>query len=60
MLPVQVRAIGATFNAPIAGTLFVLEELIHRFTPSMLFPTLVATVVSASVAKTFSGGKPCF
>ena len=32
-------AIGATFNAPIAGTLFVLEELIHRFTPSMLFPT---------------------
>ena len=48
-------AIGATFNAPIAGTLFVLEELIHRFTPSMLFPTLVATVVSASVARHFLG-----
>ena len=53
-------AIGATFNAPIAGTLFVLEELIHRFTPSMLFPTLVATVVSASVARHFLGANPAF
>ena len=53
-------AIGATFNAPIAGTLFVLEELIHRFTPSMLFPTLVATVVSASVARHFLGANPSF
>lgn len=53
-------AIGATFNAPIAGTLFVLEELIHKFTPSMLFPTLVATVVSASVARHILGANPCF
>lgn len=53
-------AIGATFNAPIAGTLFVLEELIHRFTPSMLFPTLVATVVSASVARHFLGANSAF
>lgn len=53
-------AIGATFNAPIAGTLFVLEELIHKFTPSMLFPTLVATVISASVVRHFIGSNPCF
>lgn len=53
-------AIGATFNAPIAGTLFVLEELIHKFTPSMLFPTLVATVTSASVARHFLGANPAF
>lgn len=53
-------AIGATFNAPIAGTLFVLEELIHKFTPSMLFPTLVATVVSAGIARHFLGANPSF
>ena len=53
-------AIGATFNAPIAGTLFVLEELIHKFTPSMLFPTLVATVVAAGVARHFLGANPSF
>lgn len=53
-------AIGATFNAPIAGTLFVLEELIHKFTPSMLFPTLVATVTSASIARYFLGVNPAF
>ena len=53
-------AIGATFNAPIAGTLFVLEELIHKFSPSMLFPTLVATVTAASVARNFTGAYPAF
>lgn len=53
-------AIGATFNAPVAGTLFVLEELIHKFTPSMLFPTLVATVISATVARHFLGSNPSF
>ncbi len=53
-------AIGATFNAPIAGTIFVLEELIHKFTPSLLFPTLIATVTSASVARYFLGANPAF
>ena len=53
-------AIGATFNAPIAGTVFVLEELIHKFTPSMLFPALVATVTAASIARHFIGINPAF
>ena len=53
-------AIGATFNAPIAGALFVLEELIHKFSPSILFPTLVATVTAASVARYFIGANPAF
>ena len=53
-------AIGATFNAPIAGTLFVLEELIHKFNPSMLFPTLIATVASASIARLIIGENPSF
>ncbi len=53
-------AIGATFNAPIAGTLFVLEELTRKFTPAMLFPTLVATVAASTAARHFSGSNPCF
>ena len=53
-------AIGATFNAPIAGTVFVLEELIHKFTPSMLFPALVATVTAATVARQLVGTNPSF
>lgn len=53
-------AIGATFNAPIAGTIFVLEELVHKFTPSLLFPVLVATVTAATVARYFLGERPAF
>lgn len=48
-------AIGATFNAPIAGTIFVLEELISSFTASLLFPVLVATVVASTVARHLAG-----
>ena len=53
-------AIGATFNAPIAGTIFVLEELLNRFSPSVLFPVLVATVSAAAVARYFLGNNPSF
>ena len=53
-------AIGATFNAPIAGTLFVLEELTHKFTPSMLFPVLAATVCASTIARHFLGVNPAF
>ena len=53
-------AIGATFNAPIAGALFVLEELVHKFTPTLLFPVLVATVTAATVAEYFFGNNPAF
>lgn len=53
-------AIGATFNAPIAGTIFVLEELVQKFTPALLFPVLVATVSAASLARHFLGSNPSF
>ena len=53
-------AIGATFNAPIAGTVFVLEELLQKFSSSLLFPVLVATVTAASVARFFLGNNPSF
>jgi len=53
-------AIGATFNAPIAGTIFVLEELAQSFSSSILFPVLIATVSAASVARHFLGENPSF
>lgn len=53
-------AIGATFNAPIAGTVFVLEELTNKFSSSLLFPVLVATVTASSVARFFLGNNPSF
>lgn len=53
-------AIGATFNAPIAGTIFVLEELVNKFSASLLFPVLVATVTASSIARHFSGNNPSF
>ena len=53
-------AIGATFNAPIAGTIFVLEELVNKFSSSLLFPVLVATVTASSIARYFLGNNPSF
>ena len=53
-------AIGATFNAPIAGTIFVFEELVNKFSASLLFPVLVATVTASSVARHFLGNNPSF
>ena len=53
-------AIGATFNAPIAGTIFVLEELLQKFYSFLLFPVLAATVTAASFARYFLGNHPAF
>lgn len=53
-------AIGATFNAPIAGALFVLEELVQKFSSSLLFPVLIATVSAAGLARYFLGNNPSF
>src|SRR5574344_398626 len=53
-------AIGATFNAPIAGTIFVLEELSQKFTSSILFPVLISTVCASTVARHFLSKNPSF
>ncbi|MBQ8887374.1 MAG: chloride channel protein [Candidatus Gastranaerophilales bacterium] len=53
-------AIGATFNAPIAGTLFVFEELTTKFNVNLLFTVLVATVIASGVARYFMGNNPSF
>lgn len=53
-------ALGAVFNAPIAGTIFVFEELLHKFSPVILFPVLVSTVTAAAVMRFFLGNHPSF
>ena len=51
---------NATFNAPIAGAIFVLEELVNKFSSSLLFPVLIATVSADTLSRYLLGNKPCF
>lgn len=53
-------AIAATFNAPIAGAVFVIEELVNRFSAGLLLPVLMATVCAASLSRHFLGDSPSF
>lgn len=53
-------AIAATFNAPIAGTIFVLEELMQKFNSSILFPVLISTVVASSLSRYILGNNTSF
>lgn len=53
-------AIAATFNAPIAGTVFVIEELVSKFSSSLLFPVLIATICADYLARNVLGDNPCF
>ena len=53
-------AIGSTFNAPIAGTLFVFEELTNKFNANLLFTVLIATVTASGVARYIMGNNPSF
>lgn len=53
-------AIAATFNAPIAGTIFVMEELISKFSSSLIFPVLIATVSADTLSRYLLGNNPCF
>ena len=53
-------AIAATFNAPIAGCLFALEELMQKFNSSVLFPVLIATVSASYLARKILGNDTSF
>lgn len=53
-------AIAATFNAPIAATIFVLEELVHIFKSSLLFPVITATVTASVLARFLLGNNYAF
>src|SRR5262249_8975047 len=47
-------------NAPIAGALFVLEELVRRFEPRIAIAALGASATAIAVARLFLGEAPDF
>lgn len=52
--------IGAAFNTPITGVLFVMEEVIASWTASVLGSILLAAVSAVVVVRWFLGGEPLF
>jgi len=52
--------IGATFNAPIAGTLFALELIVSDFGLTSFTPIIVAAVMSTAITRHFEGNTLAF
>ena len=51
---------AAAFNAPLAGTMFVLEEIHHSFDKSVLCMSIVASITADFVSKLFFGQSTTF
>lgn len=51
--------LSAAFSAPLAGTMFLIEEMTHSFNTRIWLPALTSSVVSALVTFLFFGTKPC-
>lgn len=47
--------LAAAFNAPLAGAVFVVEELLHRFSTRLLAAALVASAASTVVLRAWLG-----
>ena len=52
--------LGTAFNAPIAGAVFVLEELVQRFEHRISIAALVASASALGVARVLLGDAPDF
>lgn len=52
--------LAAAFNAPLAGTLFTLEEMHRNFSPLLMVPSLIAAVTADFMAKYIFGLDPVF
>jgi chloride channel protein, CIC family len=52
--------IATAFNAPIAGGVFVLEELVQRFEPRVAMTALAATGAAIGVSRALLGDAPDF
>ena len=47
--------LSATFNAPLSGVVFSLEEITHNFDKSIIFVGLTAAIVADVISKYFFG-----
>lgn len=52
--------IAATFNAPIAGTMFALEVILGEFGLATFSPIVISSVVATAVSRYFLGDVPAF
>ena len=52
--------LAAVFNAPLAGVIFVLEELNHNFSGLLLFPALSASLAATLVSRIILGRDTVF
>ncbi|MDD7692752.1 MAG: ClC family H(+)/Cl(-) exchange transporter [Limosilactobacillus sp.] len=51
--------LSAAFSAPLAGTVFLLEEVTHRFQAKVWVTAFVAAIAADAVTFLFFGAKPC-
>lgn len=52
--------VAATFNAPIAGSLFALEVILARFTVRHFGAVVVSSVTASIIGRAFLGDEPAF
>lgn len=52
--------LSAAFNAPLAGTLFTLEEMHRNFSPLLFIPSVMAAVIADFLSKNVFGLMPVF
>jgi CIC family chloride channel protein len=52
--------LAAAFNAPISAILFVVEEVIGKWSAAVLGSIVLAAISSVVVARTFWGSEPMF
>ncbi len=52
--------LGAAFNAPLAGFIFVIEELQREISSLTLVSALIASVIAVAVSRIFTGQLPSF
>lgn len=52
--------LAATFNAPIAGSLFAVEVILRQFGVSQFSPIVISSVISTVISRHFLGGGAVF